>query len=81
MKINIDKLEKDIKCIQTLYNVTNKELGEIMGVDYAYIFRIMKNKDEEREYGSKLISGIENLCIKFNLNLENYIFFNKNVVK
>lgn len=71
MKINIDKLNQEIDRIKKDNNISNAELSTIMGLDYSYIFRIIKQK---QSYGIKIIDGIERLCNRFNLKIDDFIF-------
>lgn len=49
-------------------------LADELGIDYTYLFRILKG---EKNGGSKVFSGLYQLCNKENLNIEDYIFLDK----
>lgn len=72
MRIDIKKFENKVKEIQKKDNYTNKEVAEIMDLDYSYLFRIFKN--DKKNYSANVINGIERFCNYFNLEVEDYIF-------
>ncbi|MEK8206960.1 hypothetical protein NST41_15305 [Paenibacillus sp. FSL L8-0696] len=47
------------------------ELANQLGVDYSYLFRVLKN---EKNGGGKLFNGLYQLCKVKELNIEDYIF-------
>jgi transcriptional regulator with XRE-family HTH domain len=49
------------------------ELASKIGVDYSYLFRVLKN---EKNGGGKLFNGIYHLCKQKRLNVDDYIFLN-----
>lgn len=72
MRIDIKKFENKVKEIQEEKKLTNREIAEIMELDYSYLFRIFKN--EKNTYSSNVINGIERFCNYFNLESKDFIF-------
>ena len=72
MVIKLKELEEKINEIKHENSLNNREIAEIMEMDYTYIFRLFK---ENANPGKKVISGIEKFCQKFKLNVNDYIFF------
>lgn len=52
-------------------NWTIPELARRLGVEYSYLFRIMRG---EKQGGAKLWSGIYSLCKQEGLVIEDYLF-------
>lgn len=52
-------------------NWTIPELARRLGVDYSYLFRIMRG---QKQGGAKLWSGIYSLCKQEGLAIEDYLF-------
>jgi len=71
MVIKIKEFEKKMEEIKQNEHLSNKEIAEIMEMDYTYLFRIF---NENATPGRKAIIGIEKFCQKFNLNSRNFIF-------
>lgn len=71
MIIRIKEFEKKIEEIKQEKNLSNKEIANIMKMDYTYIFRLFK---ENANPGKKVINGIENFCKEFGLDSKDYIF-------
>ncbi|MFF2016267.1 hypothetical protein [Paenibacillus sp. NPDC058177] len=73
MKINSKKLLK----LAESEGWSIPELANQLGVNYSYLFRVLKN---EKNGGGKLFNGLYQLCKEKELNIEDYIFLQKNVV-
>lgn len=71
MIIKIQELQNKIEEIKNEYSLSNKDISDIMEIDYTYIFRIFKYNTKP---GKKVIEGIEKLCKRFNLDSSDYIF-------
>ncbi len=56
-------------------NWTLPELARRLGIDYSYLYRIVRG---EKNGGAKLWSGIYHLCKEEGLPLEKYIFPDNN---
>lgn len=71
MIIKIKQFKEEVEKIKEKEGLSNKEISEIMRIDYTYFFRIF---NQNATPGKKVIDGIENFCRKYNLNSKDYIF-------
>jgi transcriptional regulator with XRE-family HTH domain len=53
---------------------SKKEFAEILGVNYAHLYRILKG---DRNPGNKFFSGLLDLCKKEKIEFEDYVFIKK----
>lgn len=67
MKVNVENLN----ALAEKEGWSVPELAVKLGVDYSYLFRVLKN---EKNGGGKLFSGIYRLCSEMELNVTEYIF-------
>lgn len=67
MKVNVENLNR----LADTHGWTVPELALKLGVDYSYLFRVMKH---EKNGGGKLFSGIYRLCSEMKIDVEDYIF-------
>lgn len=52
---------------------TIPELARRLGIDYSYLFRVMRG---EKNGGAKLWTGIYRLCKEEGLSVDDYIYMN-----
>lgn len=71
MEVDIKKLEDTILEIKKRDKLSNDDIGEIMKINYSYLFKIFKKRAKP---GKKLFDAVTNLCKKYNLNPNDYIF-------
>lgn len=71
MIIKIQEFKCKVEEIKEKESLTNKDISDIMEIDYTYIFRLFKQNVNP---GKKVIDGIEKFCQKFDLNSKDYIF-------
>lgn len=71
MIIKIQEFKDKVEEIKKENSLSNKEISDVMEIDYTYIFRIFK---QNANPGKKVIDGIEKFCQKYNLNSKDYIF-------
>lgn len=71
MIIRIQEFKDKVEEIKKENSLSNKEISDVMEIDYTYIFRIFK---QNASPGKKVIDGIEKFCQKYNLNSKDYIF-------
>ena len=70
MKANTSALQELAK----LRNWSLPELARRLGVEYSYLFRIIRG---EKNGGAKLWTGIYRLCKDEDLSVEEYIFMSE----
>ncbi len=71
MEVDIQKLDATILEIKKREKLSNEEIAEIMKINYSYLFKILKKKVKP---GKKMFDAVTNLCKKYNLNPNEYIF-------
>lgn len=72
MEVNIQKLKDTILEIKRREKLSNDEIAKIIKINYSYLFKILKKRVKP---GKKMFDAVTNLCKKYNLNPNEYIFF------
>lgn len=70
LEVNIEAL----KALAKEKGWSTPELARRLGIDYSYLFRIIKGK---KKGGSKLFTGIYKLCTEEGLDFEKLIFLSE----
>lgn len=73
MEVNIEKLNDTILEIKKREKLSNEEIAQVMGINYSYLFKIIK---KQAKPGKKIFDAVTNLCKRYNLNSNDYIFLN-----